>query len=108
MNSDGSGTAAKGLRSLTGYIDANGNAVMFASTYGSGPNLLLGLFDPAGNTVGSGVTETGLVDATNSSAFNATGIAWNLRGVAIIVPEPTTITLMIVAFAGMNSRRRRA
>jgi hypothetical protein len=89
----GTSTAAKGLRSLTGFVDAHGNTVLFAGSAGtttntqgvSGVNLLIGLVDPAGNTTGTGVIENTMVDA---SSFGITGSgSWNLRGVSL-APTP--------------------
>jgi hypothetical protein len=101
----GGSAAAKGIKSLTGFLDANGDAILFASTVGANANLLLSLVDPVGNTSAANVTETTLVDA--STAFG--GTAWNLRGVALApgasVPEPSTLALVMLCSLGFVTRR---
>jgi hypothetical protein len=104
----GGATAAKGIKSLTGFVDANGNAIMFGSTVGPNANLLVSLVDPAGNTSGAGVTETVVVNA--STAFGGTSL-WNLRGVALApgasVPEPSSMVLLLLCGLGFAARRSR-
>ena len=95
-----------GLRSLTGSVDANGNVTLFAATANTGalpgaPNLLVGLTDTVANTSSANVTENLLVTA--SSAFS--GTAWNLRGVALVVPEPASMGLIVLG--GLLLARRR-
>ena len=95
----GGSSAAAGIKSLTGYIDASGNAIIFGSTTGANANDLLGFFDPAGNTTALGLTEN--VIASGATDFN-------FRGVSLApVPEPTSLALIGGLAVPLITRRRR-
>lgn len=96
------GSATRGIKSLTGMVDANGNVVLFGSTTDTTANYLYGFYDPAGNTSAANVQANKLVTA--STAF--TGTAWNLRGVAIAVPEPGILSVLVLSGLPLLRRRR--
>ena len=63
----GGSSAANGIKGLTGFLDGNGDAIMFATTVGANANLMLSLVDPVGNTNAASVIETQLVDPSTLS-----------------------------------------
>jgi hypothetical protein len=86
------------MKGLSGYVDPDGNVIMFASTTGASANFLLGLTDTLIDTTGSAVTETTLLtDSTNL----------NFRGMAVNLPEPSSLALFGIAGLGLLRRRRR-
>jgi hypothetical protein len=102
-----------GLKSLTGFVDPNGNVILFAASVGTGANKLYGYGDTLSNTNVANVVESLLVDVNTPSTFGATGTAWNLRGVSLapgtVIPEPASIGLVVIggclAFVARRSRR---
>ncbi len=94
------GSASFGLRSLAGYVDDNGNAVLFA-TNNQGTTRLLTMTDPIANTTAAaGQVWTGIYTAPTGT---------QIRGVEFIpIPEPGSVTLLIAAGAMLVVRRRRA
>jgi PEP-CTERM motif len=100
-----------GLKSLTGFTDANGNVVLFGATVGAQTNKLYGYGDTLANTSAASVSETLLVDAATPSTFGATGTLWSLRGVALspgtVIPEPATFSLLALGCLACLSVRSR-
>jgi len=98
----------KGIKSLTGMVDGNGNVTLFGATSDTTANYLYGFRDTVANTNIANVVANKLITA--STAFNG-GSLWNLRGVALAVslPEPTTAVLLIVGFWASSwiTRRKR-
>jgi hypothetical protein len=95
------GTATKGLKSLTGMVDASGNVTLFGATTDSAgnANYLYGFADTLTNTSAANVVANKLVDA--STMTGGTAERWNLRGVALAipVPEPRAQLLLVLGFA---------
>src|SRR5262249_4627317 len=93
---------ARGIKSLTGMVDANGNVTLFGATTDTtagGPNYLYGFADTLANTNVANVVANKLIDA--STFFDPVNNKWNLRGVslAIAVPEPATQLLLALGLA---------
>ena len=94
------GTVNFGIRSLAGYLDGSGNAVLFA-TNNQTTTRLLTLTDPIANTtLAAGQVWTGIYTAPTNT---------QIRGVEFIpIPEPGSVTLLLGAGAMLIVRRRRA
>jgi hypothetical protein len=94
------GTVNFGIRSLAGYLDDNGNAVLFA-TNNQTTTRLLTMTDPVANTtLAAGQFWTGIYTAPANT---------QVRGVEFIpVPEPGPVSLLLGAGLMLVVRRRRA
>ncbi len=110
----GGSASANGAKGLTGFFDSAGDAVMFMTTVSGTNNIMVGLLDPAGNTSASNVVENTLVNS--STLFSPTTGAFNLRGLAlagtpvdnVVVPEPTSLGLLLIGAPLIARRRRKA
>lgn len=85
------GTTTTGVRGLAGFVDGDGNAVLFGTTSASSANQLITVTD-----TGSGSTATTLATAPANTAF---------RGVEY-VPEPSSVSLILLGLlAWLRSRK---
>lgn len=93
------GSATKGIKSLTGMVDASGNVTLFGATTDNTANYLYGFSDTLANTNVANVVANRLVDA--STFTGGTGERWNLRGVALALalPEPASQLLLAIGLA---------
>ncbi|MEA2709295.1 MAG: hypothetical protein QOF78_1896 [Phycisphaerales bacterium] len=93
------GTVSFGLRSIAGYVDGSGNAVLFA-TNNQTTSRLLTMTDPIANTTpAAGQVWTGIYTAAANT---------QIRGVEFIpIPEPGSVALLIGAGATLLVRRGR-
>jgi hypothetical protein len=98
------GAGNRGIKTLTGRVDKAGNVVMFGSTTDTTANFLYGFTDTLANTNVANVTANKLVTA--STDFTG-GSAWNLRGVALAIPEPASIAILALGSTMLLAVRRR-
>jgi hypothetical protein len=90
-----------GIKGLSGYVDPDGNVIMFASTTGANGNFLMSLTDTLSNSLAASVTENTLAQGSD---FGGAG-NWNFRGVAWNVPEPSALALFTIAGTTLLRRR---
>jgi hypothetical protein len=103
--------ATDGLRNISGIVNGDGTVTIYAVTstvsasgdQGADPNMLVKITDRLSSTTGAGESFTTVETAASGEV---------LRGVAAVTPEPASITLLGIGFAGMAGyawrRRKRA
>jgi hypothetical protein len=99
-----------GVRGLIGSTDGTNVTLFATTTWANGfPNRLYGLSDTIANTNPANMSQSMLIDLREGSGVIPYGNTnYSLRGMALAIPEPGSLSLFAIALAYAGARRGRS